>query len=67
MRERWGNLRAKSRLSAKLFLKLSELVLGGGAHSHAREGVPIPMRGHTLWYSKYICSLCLIWTKGKNN
>ncbi len=30
------------------------LVLGGGAHSLAREGggtVPIPMRGHTLWYS----------------
>jgi hypothetical protein len=33
---------------------------GGGAHSLAREGggrVPIPTRGHTLWYSLYICTL----------
>jgi hypothetical protein len=38
-------------------------VLWGGAHSLARKGlggrVPIPTRGHTLWYSLYICSLCL--------
>ncbi len=35
---------------------------GGGAHSLAREGggrVPIPTRGHTLWYSVYICTLWL--------
>ncbi len=35
-------------------------VLGGGAHSLAREGwrVPILTRGHTLWYSLYIRILC---------
>jgi hypothetical protein len=37
---------------------LHPLVPGGGAHSHAGEGwgggVPIPTRGHTLWYSRYI-------------
>jgi hypothetical protein len=38
-------------------------VPGGGAHSLAREGVyrvrvPIPTRGHTLWYSLYIYFLC---------
>jgi hypothetical protein len=36
------------------------LVPGGGAHSLTREGggrVPIPTRGHTLRYSKYIRTL----------
>ncbi len=36
------------------------LVPGGGAHSLVGEGevvVPIPTRGHTLWYSVYLCTL----------
>jgi hypothetical protein len=35
------------------------LVPGEGAHSLAGEGggVPMPTRGHTLWYSRYICTL----------
>jgi hypothetical protein len=36
------------------------LVPGGGAHSLAREGggrVPIPTRGHRLWYSVNISTL----------
>jgi hypothetical protein len=64
------SLPPQSRQSAKLFLQSSELglsqpgecaphplVTGGVAHSLAREGdrrVPIPTRGHTLWYSLYI-------------
>jgi hypothetical protein len=57
--ENLGSLRAQSRQSAKLFLQSSVLGLlhqqasvppppfgcGGG-------GVPIPTRGHTLWYSR---------------
>jgi hypothetical protein len=34
--------------------------LGGGAHSLAERGVgrvPIPTRGHTLWYSLYLHTL----------
>jgi hypothetical protein len=37
----------------------SSLVHAGGAHSLAGEGggvVPIPTRGQTLWYSRYICT-----------
>ncbi len=37
------------------------LVPGGGAHLLTREGggrVSIQTRGHTLWYSVYICTLC---------
>jgi hypothetical protein len=30
----------------------------GRAHSLAREGVPIPTRGHTQWYSLNIRTLC---------
>ncbi len=34
---------------------------GGGVHTHAcgrgSGGVPIPTRGPTLWYSRYICTL----------
>ncbi len=40
-------------------------VLWGGAHSLARGGggrVPIPTRGHTLWYSLYIRTLWLLHT-----
>jgi hypothetical protein len=36
-------------------------VPGGGAHSLARERggrVTMPTRGHTLWYSLNICTLC---------
>jgi hypothetical protein len=41
----------------------SPLVQGRG-HSRLRErgwAVPIPTRGHTLWYSSYICTL---WVRG---
>ncbi len=44
---------------------------GGGAFSLASErggGVPIPTRGHTLWYSLYIRTFttwCLIYTEKK--
>jgi hypothetical protein len=36
-------------------------VTGGVAHSLVGEGgggVPIPTSGRTLWYSRYICTLC---------
>ncbi len=35
----------------------------GGGHTRLRErgwGVPIRTRGQTLWYSRYICTLCPI-------
>jgi hypothetical protein len=33
----------------------------GGLHSIAGEGVRVPIRtrGQTLWYSRYLCTLCL--------
>jgi hypothetical protein len=60
---------AQSRQSAKLFLQSSELGLphpppaGRGV-----GGVPIPTRGHTLWYSVYkvLCGvLCVCILAGK--
>ncbi len=35
--------------------------LPGGTYSLAGEGVGVPIRtrGRTLWYSRYICTLCL--------
>jgi hypothetical protein len=51
--------------SAKLFLKSSELGLPQPSLAGERgvERVPIPTRGHTLWYSLYIHTLCLGFTK----
>jgi hypothetical protein len=66
-----------SRQSAKLFLQSSEFgllhsqppppfVWGGGANSLAGEGVGEShfRRGDIHWYSRYICSLCLVGRAG---
>ncbi len=53
---------AQSRRSARLFLQSSVLGLPHPPpHSQASlgVGVPIPTRGQTLWYSRFICTLCL--------
>jgi hypothetical protein len=49
----------QSRQSAKLFLQSSELGLAHPTLACGRGvgGVPIPARGHTLWYSVYISTL----------
>jgi len=40
------------------------LWLGRGVHTRLRGGwgFPIPMRGQTLWYSRYICTMW-VWIK----
>jgi len=73
--------RPQNRQSAKLFLQSSELVLphpsppgSGGRGTLTGSGkrrvgrVPIPTRGHTLWYSLYIRALWgrLSWTELDN-
>ncbi len=57
---------AESRQKAKLSLQ-SELGLalwfwGRGTLAGERGGgrVPIPMRGHSLWYSLFIFTFCLV-------
>ncbi len=48
---------AQSRQCSKLFLQSSALGPGGAHSPGGGGGVPIPTRGHTLWYPIYICTL----------